>query len=224
MLTDAAPWCIIVTWSVTIMRIDEMRDREQKLYDIASSQQGYFTSKQASASGYSRRLQNYHVSTGNWKRIDFGIYRLIKYPVSEHEEFVRWSLWSRNLLDIPQAVVSHDSALSFYEIGDTIPTKMHLTVPPAFRKKSARRCALYKKTLPPESVKKYDGFSITTPLQTIIDSAEGNLSMEQLERSIRDAFRKGILVPVSITEAKMSAKAKEKVLIIIDRYKRNPNI
>ena len=43
---------------------------------IAQEQQGYFTTKQAIESGYADNTHPYHVRTGNWERIQRGIYRL----------------------------------------------------------------------------------------------------------------------------------------------------
>ena len=197
-------------------------DRRQKLYNIASTQQGYFSAKQALACGYSHRLQHYHKEKGHWAEIERGFFRLANFPSSPNEDLVRWSFWSRNREDIPQAVVSHESALAIYELSDVIPSKVHLTVPPSFRKKCAGGCVLRRSILPPEAVEKREGFFVTTPLQTIIDVADSALSLEQLEQAVRDALTKGLMVPANISKAKMSASARERIEIVLENIKKKP--
>ena len=44
--------------------------------EIAQSQQGFFTTKQATRSGFAEKTHSYHVNVGNWIREHSGIYRL----------------------------------------------------------------------------------------------------------------------------------------------------
>ena len=204
------------------MHMRNIEDKHQKLYNIASGQQGYFTAKQALSCGYSHRTQYYHKEKGHWIEIERGMFRLANYPASPFEDLVRWSLWSRNRDDIPQAVISHETALSVHELSDVMPGKIHLTVPPNFRKKSSVGCILHKNIIQPESIERREGFMLTTPLKTIIDVAEGGISNDYLEQALRDAFNKGILVPAQVIEAKPSPKAKDKLRIILENIKKRP--
>jgi hypothetical protein len=75
---------------------------EEKLYQIAATQAGYFTARQTIDSGFQDSTHQYHVRTGNWIREWRGIYRLARYPNSDDGHYVLWSLWSRNRNGIPQ--------------------------------------------------------------------------------------------------------------------------
>jgi len=97
---------------------------EKKLLEIAQKQGGYFTSGQALNAGYSYRLQSYHKEQKHWKEIDTGLYKLTNLPVSEYDDLIRWSLWSRDKKGNPQAVISHESALVVHELGDVMPAKV----------------------------------------------------------------------------------------------------
>ncbi len=88
-----------------------------KLYAIADGQNGYFTAQQAKQAGYSGRMQNYHVSNGDWEKIRRGVFRFRLYPPDEHPDLMQWYLWSHNSKGQPQAVFSHDAALALYSIG-----------------------------------------------------------------------------------------------------------
>lgn len=204
------------------MHMRNIEDKHQKLYNIASGQQGYFTAKQALSCGYSHRTQHYHKEKRHWIEIERGMFRLVNYPASPFEDLIRWFLWSRNRDDIPQAVISHETALSVHELSDIMPGKIHLTVPPNFRKKPPIGCILHKNIIQPESIEQREGFRITTPLKTIIDVAEEGISNDYLEQALRDAFNKGILVPAQVIDAKLSPKAKDKLRIILENIKKKP--
>ncbi len=161
-------------------------DSRRRLTQIAATQSGYFTASQALEAGYSYQAQKYHADRGNWVRIDRGIYRLPEWPVGAHEDLVRWELWSKGL-----AVVSHDTALSVYELGNVNPSRIHLTVPPDFRAKGLG-VELHKGVLPAQDVRAHEGYRVTTPERSVLDVAAGNLDLDLLTGAIRDALDAGM--------------------------------
>src|SRR6266536_2147116 len=141
---------------------------------IAAQQAGYFSAAQALEVGYSYQVQWYHVRRGDWLRVDRGIYRLPDWPTSQHEDLVRWTLWSRW-----RAVVSHETALSVHELGDVMPARVHLTVPPSFRMR-APAVVIHKALLDPSDMEQFEGFSVTTPVRSILDAAATGTEVDQL--------------------------------------------
>lgn len=188
-------------------------DRENKLVLIAANTAGYFTAKQAAQAGYNYRLQGYHKNRGHWERVDRGVFRLFNYPDSPYEDYIRWSLWSRDRNDNPQAVISHESALTVYESGDTMPAKVHLTVPPGFRKSAPGGCVLHHGILNPNEIEKRSGFVVTKPVRTLIDVAESDMSLDYLESAVRDMHVKGLIRLADLQTTPMSNKAKEMLRI-----------
>ncbi len=158
------------------------------LYALAESQGGYFTSADASTLGYTTAHQHFHVKRGNWVRVDRGIFRLKRFPSSSHEDMIRWWLWSRK-----RGVISHESAAAVYELGDVLPSKTHLTVPPDFRKKATTTVVLHKASLEEKDAEMRQGFRVTTPLHTILDLAQERLDPERLTAVVKDAIRKGLV-------------------------------
>ena len=169
------------------MAIGERQARRRRLYDLARTQGGYFTAAQALDVGYPYQAQRYHVDRGNWLRIDRGLFRLPEWPTGEHEDLIRWTQWSRG-----RAVVSHETALSVHDLGDVNPARVHLTVPPGFRK-HARGAVLHHGDVPEGDVQEREGFRITTPLRSLLDVAAADLDLDQLAGSVADALAKGIL-------------------------------
>jgi predicted transcriptional regulator of viral defense system len=192
------------------MRRDPLENR-QALYEIASSQGGYFTSAQALTAGYGYSQQSYHVHRGAWQKIEHGIFRLQDYPPSEREDLIRITLWSHNQKGKPQAVVSHETALAIYDLSDVMPQKIHLTVPPTFRRVSPSYCVLHKSWLAPEDIKLREGYTITTPLRTLLDAAESPLSQEHLNRAVQDAIMLGLVRRSKLKIAEYSPKARERL-------------
>jgi predicted transcriptional regulator of viral defense system len=166
----------------------DQQDARRRLYEVAVSQGGYFTSAQAIKAGYPRQLQHYHVKRGNWLREAWGIYRLIEWPQGSFDDLIRWTLWSRGV-----AVVSHQSALSVHGMSDLMPARIYMTVPPGFRKKTPAGVLIYRNRLAPHEIEQREGFRVTTPLRTLVDAARVALDPERLSAAIRDAILKGLL-------------------------------
>lgn len=162
------------------------------LHELASQQRGYFTAKQASSAGYSRQHVDYHVKAGNFERVQHGLYRLPEIPVSEHDDLIRLSLWSRGRDDEPQAVISHETALGVLELGELLPKKVHLTVPPTFRKPPPRGVVLHRASIAKADIEEREGFRITSAIRTVRDAAV-TVSQDQLEKIVQEALRRGLI-------------------------------
>jgi predicted transcriptional regulator of viral defense system len=173
-----------------------MRDRAEntrQLHQIAVAQGGYFTAVQARQAGYAYSQQYFHVARGNWLRIERGLFRLRDFPSTDREDLIRWSLWSRNQQGVPQAIVSHETALAVHELSDVMPARVHLTVPRRFRKNVPAGCVLHRASLAPDDVEARVGYRLTTPLRTLLDVADSPLSQEHLDVAVRGALQRGLV-------------------------------
>lgn len=175
-----------------------------RLYEIAVDQQGYFTSKQAIAAGYADNVHPFHVKAGNWIREHRGIYRLAKYPLGDHTDKMLWYLWSRDKNDEPQGVYSHQTALSFYDLSDVNPAKLHMTVPPGFRRtvEPPKILILHRGVFHKEDVQNTQGFRVTKPLRTITDLLmERSVQMDHMQQAVKQAFQRGLITRGQIQSA-----------------------
>ena len=118
------------------MRKQRELDPFSALMEIAQAQQGYFTTRQALDAGYADNTHPYHVRTGNWERIQRGIYRLTHLSPAEDGLTPAFILWTRGRDGKPVGVLSHETALSYFDLGDFNPTKVHISVPAGFRRNS----------------------------------------------------------------------------------------
>jgi predicted transcriptional regulator of viral defense system len=166
--------------------MDTKPDYDQ-LYDFIEEQAGYFTAAQARRAGFSwERLSN-TVKSGKFQRITAGVYRLVHFPHSAHEDlFVAW------LATGPDSAISHDSALAFYELSDVLPGEVHVIV---HRSASRRRKAirLHTNQLAPDEIIMRGGLQITTVARTIADVASSGLAEEQVIQAIQESIQRGLV-------------------------------
>jgi predicted transcriptional regulator of viral defense system len=177
------------------------RETARALLGMALLQGGYFTAKQAKEAGYGYPHLEYHVAAGNFERVEHGLYRFTSLPPAEHDDLIRLSLWSRNRQDEPQAVVSHESALVLHDLSELLPSAIHLTVPPTFRKAAPEGVVLHKAVLASEDVEERTGFRVTKPLRTILDVAAGGISQEQLAKAVAEALGRGLVRRATLAQA-----------------------
>lgn len=173
------------------------------LFEIAEEQQGYFTAKQAASAGYLLGSQAHHVKAGNWIRVERGIYRLARFPQSDEEQLVIYSLWTRNRSGEPQGVYSHQTALSIHELSDVNPAKLHMIVPPGFRRstKVPKPLVLHHSLLDKKEIEQRQGFAVTRPLRAIADlAAPESVSRDIVEQSLVEGRRRGLITAREISE------------------------
>jgi len=192
------------------------RDAARSLFSKALEQGGYFTAKQARKAGYNYPHLDYHVSAGNFERVEHGLYRLTSLPPGEHDDLVRLALWSRNRQDEPQAVVSHESALVLHDLSELLPAAIHLTVPPTFRKEPPAGCVLHKALLAPKDIEERAGFRVTVPLRTLLDVAASGVPEEQMQKAVADALARGLVRRNKLLEAARKSPRLQRLLRILD--------
>ena len=172
------------------------KESARRLYEIAQSQQGFFTTKQATRAGFTEPTHPYHVRAGNWIREHRGIYRLADFPTSDRPDLMLWYLWSQNRLEIPQGTYSYSTALSLHELSDLMPSKLHMTVPKEFRRNVIPDIlVLHRAELKPSEVQEMHGVRVTRPLRTITDLLQGDgTDRSQLKLALDEALRRGLIV------------------------------
>jgi predicted transcriptional regulator of viral defense system len=173
------------------------------LFETAEAQQGYFTAKQAAGAGYQLGSQAHHVKSGNWVRVERGIYRLARFPQSAEEQLVIYALWSRNRAGEPEGVYSHQTALSIHELSDVNPAKLHMTVPATFRRraKAPKILVLHRARLNAKDVEQRQGFAVTRPLRGIADLAGAeSVSRDIVKQAFTEGRQRGLITVREISE------------------------
>lgn len=190
------------------------REASRRLFEFAVGQQGFFTTKQAKAAGFAENTHPYHVRVGNWTREHRGIYRLAPYPTTDWPELALWALWSRNRREEVEGVYSHHTVLSFYDLSDLNPAKLHMTVPTAFRRNSEIPgvLVLHYADLPESDVQTAQGFKFTRPLRAILDLIEADtVERTFIRQALTQGFDRGLITRQEIRNAQLSGPASKLV-------------
>jgi predicted transcriptional regulator of viral defense system len=198
----------------------ERKQAAKQLYEIAETQQGFFTTKQAKAAGFAENTHPYHVHAGNWIREHRGIYRLTSFPRGERPDLMLWSLWSRNRGEAAQGVYSHQTALSLLDLSDVMPAKLHMTVPRSFRRNSEipRVLVLHLADLVQGDIGVAHGVRVTKPMRTILDLLEGGeVAPAILRQALREGLRRGLIRRREIAEAKKHLADSKQLRILFQK-------
>ena len=176
----------------------------QALYDIAASQEGLFTTRQAAAAGYSPPLLAHHQKVGRIARIRRGIYRLVHFPPGEHEELVAAWLWAD-----AAGVLSHQTALSLHGLSDALPAQIHLTLPLSWQQRRLRvpkGLVLHYADVPTKERTWIGAVPVTSTRHTLNDCAHSGLTPDLLRQAARQVLTRGLMTKVELKEVEKVLK------------------
>lgn len=128
---------------------------------------------------------------GALERRATAVYRLPLTPPGPMDAYMEAVLWPQGV----RGVLSHETALDLYELGDVNPAKIHVTLPPGHR---IRRAVppLYRfhhEALTPGDVALLEGIPIVTPARAIRQAAAEHLGDALLGQAIDEGERNGRL-------------------------------
>ncbi len=163
----------------------------------AYQRNGYFNAGQARAYGVSRQLLAHHLRRGRFERVRRGLYRVHGFPTAEHDNMRE--AWIA--VDIPDALLSHGSALALLDLSDSIPDAVHILVPRRRRGLRPPPGVIVHTRPDDEEIPAVwrDGLPLTSPSRTLIDVAD-RLQPEQLSMAVHQALRRGLLTASQLRE------------------------
>jgi predicted transcriptional regulator of viral defense system len=161
------------------------------LFQTSSAQEGYFTTGQAAAAGYSTQLLFKHMRAGRVLRLRRGIYRLVHFPAGEHEDLVAAWLWSERV-----GIFSHQTALVLLGLSDNLPANLHLTLPASWRERRLRvpKGLVLHFAEVAEADRSWVGpVPITAPGRTLTDCLQASVAPDLMQQAVRQATHRGLL-------------------------------
>jgi predicted transcriptional regulator of viral defense system len=177
------------------------------LFGVAESQAGYFTTKQAAGAGYSPQLLAYLVDK-KVERVRRGIYRLVHFPASDHEDLVVLWLWSEQV-----GVFSHETALALHDLSDALPSQVHLTLPATWRRRRLRvpsGLVLHFADIADQDPASFGAVPLTAPLRTLKDCIEADVAPSLVGQAIHQARRRGLITAADESRLRDELDAKSK--------------
>jgi predicted transcriptional regulator of viral defense system len=131
------------------------------------------------------------VAKGRVLRVRRGVYRLVHFPASEHEDLIVLWLWSEQA-----GVFSHETALALHDLSDALPAKVRMSVPASWQRRRLRvptGLVLYFADLRDLDRASYAAVPITTPLRTLRDCIEANVAPDLMRQAILQARQRGLI-------------------------------
>ena len=169
----------------------EAKPNWDELFEVAAAQDGYFTTKQAAAVGYSSQLLVKHIRAGRILRVRRGVYRLVHFPAGEHEDLVVAWLWSEQA-----GVVSQATALALHGLSDVLPAQIHLTLPGAWSVRRFRTPAglvLHFSDVAADERSWFGAVPTTDTKRTLKDCVVSGLAPDLLRQAAREAQHRGLV-------------------------------
>jgi predicted transcriptional regulator of viral defense system len=175
-----------------------------RLYEVASGQEGHFTTQQAAEAGYSPQLLRKHIEAGRIVRVRRGIYRLVHFPAGEHEDLVVVWLWSER-----RGVFSHQTALGLHGLSDVLPSKIHLSVPASWSSRRLRVPAgviVHHADVTKSERSWFGAVPATSASRTLEDCSRDKISPGLLRQAARDALARGLVAKRELGEVRRALR------------------
>jgi predicted transcriptional regulator of viral defense system len=167
-----------------------------RIAELAADNYGYITTDEAEAANINphRLLELAH--RGHIDRRSTALYRLPLIPPTPLDPYREATLWPRGV----EAVISHETALDLYGLGDVNPAKIHIAVPRTHRprRKVPSQYRLHREELRDDQVTLYEGIPVVTPATAIRQARR--LGPALLRQAIEEGQRLGLLSSVEALE------------------------
>lgn len=122
-------------------------------------------------------------------RVHRGIYRVVHFPLGEHEGLVLAWLWSEM-----EGVLSHATALALHGLSDVLPGVVHVTVPRVMRRRTGRPdgVVVHFDEVGDGERTWFGGVPVTTVRRTLEDCV--GESPELVRQAAGEALQRGLVV------------------------------
>ncbi len=153
------------------------------LYELAVPQSGYFRNAHAAEAGFSKQLLHRHVLSGRLLHPMRGVYRLAHFPSGEQDELIELWLWSEEV-----GVFSHETALALHQLSDALPSRVHITVPRSWIRRTAvpSLVILHRANLPDSDRTWIEHVPVTTVGRTLRDAFDAGVDPDLLAQAIAE--------------------------------------
>jgi predicted transcriptional regulator of viral defense system len=161
------------------------------LWEEAVDQHGYVTLAGATILGLTRPAIDKILARGRLQGAASGSYRVPEVPATRYDPYMLAVLWAGS----DEACLSHDTALDAYEVCDTSPDRIHLTVQPGrrIRRAGSQGYLVHHETLRPEELGWWQRIPTVT-LPTAIDQClRSGVPTYLLRQAIANAGEQGAL-------------------------------
>jgi predicted transcriptional regulator of viral defense system len=160
-----------------------------RLWDVAVEQHGFVTIPQARELGVSQAAIAMLAKRGRLEKEAHGVYRMPQMPASEYDQFALAVLWT----GVPEACLSHETALDLYEISNINPHIIHVTVGKdrRIRRRNENGYAVHYENLDPRQIGWWQQIPMVTAATAIAQCIAFGTPIYLLRQAIEKAHVEG---------------------------------
>lgn len=143
----------------------------EQLRELALDQHGWVTTSQAVAHGVPQTELPRLAARHRIERVAHGVYRIPQVAATPYDNWALAVLWT----GADEACLSHETALSAWNVSDVNPDRIHVTVRRGrrLRRAGGERYVIHRRDLRPDQRSWWQGIPITDLPTTITDCIEG---------------------------------------------------
>jgi predicted transcriptional regulator of viral defense system len=177
-----------------------------ELWEIATTQHGFVTAQQAAESGIQKHALQMLIHRGTLERAAHGVYRFPRYPIDEHDNLMLAVLWTR----VPEAALSHETALNAYGISDINPHRVHITVgrKRRFRRTDGDEYVIHRENLAPAQIGWWQEIQTVTPVTAVSQCLAYGTPTYLLRQAIERGHAQGYLTTAERDELARTLQAR----------------
>lgn len=165
----------------------------ERLREVALDQHGLVTTAQAAGEGVSPAELSMMVTRGRLERLAHGVYRVPQVPETDFEPYQLALLWT----GVPEACLSHETALAAWDISLINPERIHITVGPTRRIRRARgeQYVLHYEDVPAQSITWWQGLRIVDVPTAIAQAISSGVATYLIRETLEKASHTSLLPP-----------------------------
>lgn len=163
----------------------------EKLREIALDQHGFVTTAQAVNEWIPRTAMPTLASRNRIERVGHGIYRITQIPATPYENWALAVLWA----GVPEACLSHETALAAWDVSDINPDRIHITVNRnrRIRRSGGERYVIHRQNSDPKERTWWQGIPITALRSTVADCIEWGTPSYLLRQAVVNGAASNLL-------------------------------
>lgn len=176
------------------------------LWEAAETQHGFVTAQQAAGLGVSKGAVQMLVHRGTLDRAAFGVYRFPRFPVSQYDPYMVAVLWT----GVPEACLSHETALDAYGISDVNPNVIHLTVAAArrLRRGGGEAYEVHYQDVAPARIGWWQEIPTVTPVTAVEQCLAYGTPTYLLRQALERGHRQGYLTAADRDRLEIALEAR----------------
>ena len=161
----------------------------EQAFEHAIDQYGFITFQDMKELGVEPALLRQWCQRKKVERVAHGVYRFPPVPVTTLDPYMLATLWTGR-----RGVLSHATALELHDLCDINSSKIHLTVPLAYRprRQGGERYVIHKEALGEQDITWHEGISIVTPAVAIRQAIQTQVPRQLIRQAISRAKKLGL--------------------------------